>query len=98
MKNLLKIQIKESINSGEETIKILLDSNKLEQSSNEPKKSAPRNVLPTSPINTFEGYQFQIKNATKEPTNIKKELDIKSGLTYDVKLKTISNGKFLAEF
>ena len=29
---------------------------------------------------------------------IKKELDIKSGLTYDVKLKTFANGKFLAEF
>ena len=77
MKNLLKIQIKESSRRGEETIKILLDSNKLEQSSTEPKNRAPRNVLQPSPINTFEGYQFQIKNAIKEVTNIKKELDIK---------------------
>ena len=75
--NLLKTQTKESIRRGEEIINILLDSNILEESSTNPKNNAPRKVLPPSPIKTFDGYQFQIKNASKEPTNIKKELVIK---------------------
>ena len=47
----------------------------------------------------FENFKTSYtNNFYKVSVNPKKELDIKSGLTYDVKLKTISNGKFLAEF
>ena len=68
--------MKESISRGEDSINILINSNKLEESNNNPKNNAPRKVLPPSPINTFEGYQFHNRNANKEPTNIKNELDI----------------------
>ena len=51
------------------------------------KNNAPRKVLPPSPINTFEGYQFHNRNANKDPTNIKKELDI--NIEPRAKIKTI---------
>ena len=47
----------------------------------------------------FESFKTSYtNNFYKVSVNPKKELDIKPGLTYDVKLKTFSNGKFLAEF
>ena len=79
--------MKESISRGEDSINILLNSNKFEESNNNPKNNAPRKVLPPSPINTFEGYQFHNRNANKEPTNIKNELDIT--IEPRAKIKTI---------
>ena len=32
-------------------------------------KIVPKNVLPTSPINNFDGYQFQMRNPNSAPTS-----------------------------
>ena len=64
-KNLLKTQIKASNRRGLATKIILKKISKLSCCINVPAKTAPKNVLPTSPIKILEGCQFQNKNPNK---------------------------------
>lgn len=64
-KNLLKTQIKASQNKGVDTKRHPKNWFQEFACNKIPKNKAPRKVLPTSPINTFAGDQFRIKNPIK---------------------------------
>ena len=64
--NLLIIQKEASSNRGELISKSPKAIFRVSASRTIPTNMAPKNVLPTSPMNTFAGDQFQKINATKE--------------------------------
>ena len=57
---------------GEPVKKTLIRFSKLLEFKLIPKKIAPKNKLPESPINIFEGFQLKNKNKINPPTNAHK--------------------------
>tara|TARA_B100000941_G_C28090421_1_gene343311 strand:- start:30 stop:269 length:240 start_codon:yes stop_codon:yes gene_type:complete len=65
--SLLIKQDKESNSKGEQSNNIFITSIKLFELNNKLVKYEPRKRLPESPINTFEGYQFNKINPDNAP-------------------------------
>ena len=66
--NLLVTEIKASPSNGLANKRIFKASIKLSVCKITPKNRAPKKVLPTSPMNTLEGYQFSKMNPIKQET------------------------------
>ena len=67
--NLLITQKKASAKTGDVIKRSEIASFELFALIISPAKTAPRNVLPTSPIKTFEGCQLYLINPNKTPTS-----------------------------
>ena len=76
-----------SINNGDDINTKEIKLIKSAQLKIKPVKTAPKNVLPTSPMKTLDGYQFKIRNPKTAPDNGRIEISFINAAEINIIIK-----------